>query len=68
MSANTKPDIRELCADELELVGGGLVDILTRTVNAYDWGFRVAADYWFNAEGGAFFHGSSAAQQAYINN
>jgi len=66
MKTNANSGIRALNVEELELVGAGN-DAFTNGIRTYDWWFRVAADYWFNAEGGSAFHASNATQQGYVN-
>jgi len=66
MSANTKPEIRELSADELELVSGGN-GLGTRALNTVAWWLIVSSDYYFNTGGGKFFHSSNAVEDGVIN-
>lgn len=59
MNANTKREIRELSADELELVTGGKLAFISQ----YSRWFSVAADYWLGTDGGTIFHASEQQLQ-----
>jgi hypothetical protein len=63
MNANTKCEIRELNADELGLVAGNGIGSF---IAAVGWLPAVAADYYFNAYGGTFFHASAEEKRFLI--
>ena len=64
--SNAGPTVRELSADEVELVSGGN-GLGTRALNTVAWWLIVSSDYYFNTGGGKFFHSSNAVEDGVIN-